>query len=182
MCGHRENGRHVQQLEEEETMISACRAMIAWNSENRNLEAPQGAVGIGPYFGRGEADWTEPYDCTGGAAYVFRRELSGVEQDFHVMRDFYMLIHDYGLDPRLVQRAFLELDEFQTIISAMRRGPNKDEPGLEPEVEHERCYRNPMPKLQIFERLGAVHVWPAPVDRAIDNARAEVWPRELRAG
>ena len=163
-------------------MISACRAIIAWNSEQRNREAPQGAVGIGPYFGKGEPDWTKPYDCTGGAAYVFRRELSGVEQDFHVMRDFYMLIHDYGLDPRLVHRAFLELEEFQMIVSAMGRGPNKDEPGLEPEFEHERCYRSPMPKLQIFEKLGAVHVWPVAVDRTSDSAGDEVWSRELSAG
>jgi hypothetical protein len=68
------------------------------------------------------------------------------------------------------------------IVSAMERGPNRDEPGLEPEFEHERCYRSPMPKLQIFERLGAVHVWPVAVDRTSDGAGDEVWSRELSAG
>ena len=129
-------------------MISARRAIIAWNSEKPGRLAPEGAVGIGPYFGKGEPDWTEPYDCTGGAAYVFRRELSGVEQDFHVMRDFHMLVCRYGLDPRVVHRAFLEIEEFRAIMSAMA----DDAMDLGCETA---------PRLRVFESLGAVHVWPS---------------------
>jgi hypothetical protein len=143
-------------------MISACRAIIAWNWEKCGGDAPKGAMGIGPFFGRGEPDWTEPYDCTGGAAYLFRRELSGVEQDFHVMRDYYMLIHDYGLDPHLVHRTFLELEEFQTIVKAMKLGPHRDGAGQELDAGYTPDHLGPM--LQIFEKFGAVHVWPsAPV-------------------
>jgi hypothetical protein len=142
-------GAWEQLLERDEEMISARRAIIAWNSEKPSRLAPEGAVGIGPYFGRGEPDWTEPYDCTGGAAYVFRRELSGVEQDFHVMRDFHMLVCRYGLDPRVVQRAFLEIEEFRAIMSAM--GDDAMDLGRE----------TAMPSLRVFESLGAVHVWPS---------------------
>jgi hypothetical protein len=141
-------------------MINASRAIIAWNWEKFGGDAPKGAVGIGPYFGRGEPDWTEPYDCTGGAAYVFRRELSGVEQDFHVMRDYYMLIHDYGLDPHLVHRAFLELEEFRSIIKAMRFGLDGEGHGQEFEAEHAH-YHGAVQKLRIFEKFGALHVWPS---------------------
>jgi hypothetical protein len=135
-------------------MISARRAIIAWNLEKRSRLVPEGAVAIGPYFGKGEPDWTEPYDCTGGAAYVFRRELSGVEQDFHVMRDFHMLVCRYGLDPRLVHRAFLEIEEFRAIVSAMPDDPDAIDVGLEIEL----------PTLRVFECLGAVHVWPTVAD------------------
>lgn len=154
-------------------MISACRAIIAWNWEKRVGEAPQGAVGIGPYFGQAEPDWTQPYDCTGGAAYVFRRELSGVEQDFYVMRDFYMLIQGYGLDPHLVHRAFLELEEFQTIIEAMGFRAGSDELGHDLENGYRSYCRSPIPKLRIFERLGAVHVWPMAGDQASEYTKYE---------
>jgi hypothetical protein len=143
------HGRVGTPAERDEEMISARRAIIAWNSEKPSRLAPEGAVGIGPYFGRGEPDWTEPYDCTGGAAYVFRRELSGVEQDFHVMRDFHMLVCRYGVDPRVVHRAFLEIEEFRAIMSAM--GDDAMDPGRE----------TTMPSLRVFEGRGAVHVWPS---------------------
>jgi hypothetical protein len=150
-------------------MISARRAIIAWNSEKRSRLAPEGAVAIGPYFGKGEPDWTEPYDRTGGAAYVFRRELSGVEQDFHVMRDFHLLVCRYGLDPRIVHRAFLEIEEFRAIMGAMADEPNTIEPGSESELS----------KLRVFERLGAVHVWPTVVEGATDAEPAETTAAEL---
>jgi hypothetical protein len=145
---------------EARVMIDACRAIIAWNWEKHGGDAPKGAVGIGPYFGRGEPDWTEPYDCTCGAAYVFRRELSGVEQDFHVMRDYYMLVHDYGLDPHLVHRAFLELKEFESIITAMGHGANEHIHGREFGAEYGRYDSRHLRNVMIFEKLGAVHVWP----------------------
>jgi hypothetical protein len=145
---------------EARVMIDACRAIIAWNWQKHGSDAPNGAVGIGPYFGRGEPDWTEPYDCTGGAAYVFRRELSGVEQDFHVMRDYYMLIHDYGLDPHLVHRAFLELKEFEFIINAMNHGAYEDSHAREFGYEYGRNDRRHLQNLTVFEKNGAVHVWP----------------------
>ena len=145
-------------------MISARRAIIAWNSERPSRSAPEGAVGIGPYFGKGEPDWTEPYDYSGGAAYVFRRELSGVEQDFHVMRDFHMLVCRYGLDPRVLHRAFLEIEEFRAIMGAMA----DDTIDLGRETA--------MPKLRVFESLGAVHVWPSFAEAAMDIPSTERIP------
>jgi hypothetical protein len=150
-------------------MISARRAIIAWNSDKRSRLAPLGAVGIGPYFGRGEPDWTEPYDCTGGAAYVFRRELSGVEQDFHIMRDFHMLVCCYGLDPHLVHRAFLEIEEFRAILSSTADDADTVDFGLETGGR----------KLRVFERLGAVHVWPAARHGKIDVESTKRVPIEL---
>jgi hypothetical protein len=142
-------------------MISARRAIIAWNSEKRDRLAPEGAVGIGPYFGKGEPDWTEPYGCSGGAAYVFRRELSGIEQDFHVLRDFHMLVCYYGLNPRVVHRAFLEIEEFKVIMDAMADEPHP----IGPEAE--------IPTMRVFERLGAVHVWPTATHCTIDGESAK---------
>jgi hypothetical protein len=79
-----------------------------------------------------EPDWTELYDSTGGAAYVGRRKMFGLVQQMHVMLDWYQLVYSYGLDPYIVHRAFLLIDEYQTVIKNMAWGQLATNPATIP--------------------------------------------------
>jgi hypothetical protein len=149
-------------------MIAAKNALIAWNAVReecrriRSHPTPPGAVAIGPLLeDSAQMDWTTPYYCTGGAAYVGRRTLKGLPQRMHVMQDFYMLTYTYGIDPCIVHRAMLEIEEYQTIIKEMGCGPAPDEPGHDPDVCYGRVVSS-RSDMKVFRAHGALHVWPAP--------------------
>jgi hypothetical protein len=76
------------------------------------------------------------------------------------MLDWYQLVYVYGVHPYAAHRAFLEIAEYQDIIKAMGCGPDKDEPGHDPNVGYGRVCRYPVPELNIFTRYGALHVRP----------------------
>ncbi len=77
--------------------MNAAETLIAWNCADPHFRlrraAPPGSIAIGPLQDPGEPDWTEPYANTGGAAYVHRRKLRGLPQQFLVMRDYYALVY-----------------------------------------------------------------------------------------
>jgi hypothetical protein len=108
-----------------------------------------------------EGDWAGLYECTGGAAYVSRRNLTGVKQQFHVLRDYYVLVYTYGLHPYIVHRAFLLIDEYLAIIKDAGCGPDRDEPGHDPNVGYGRAVKYPIPELLIRQTGRATHFWPA---------------------
>jgi hypothetical protein len=147
-------------------MIAAKNALIAWNGADDGCDrvashpTPPGAVAVGPLLDDiSRSDWSRPYSCTGGAAWVARRKLFGIAQQLQVMEDYYQLVYVYGLDPCVVHRAFLEIADFQAIIKRMGCGPAKDEPGHDPDVGYGRAITTRSP-MKVFRAHGALHVWP----------------------
>jgi hypothetical protein len=134
--------------------MKAAAALIAWNI------GPDGGIGIGPLLtSKYEADWTEPYDLTGGAAYSARREMSGTEQRLAVMMDWRQLVFDYGLHPYLVHLAFLRIDEYQEVLKEGGWGPDKGEFGHDPTVEYGRAVEWPLPPIETAEVGRSFHFW-----------------------
>jgi hypothetical protein len=133
--------------------MRAAEALIAWNGADDG-----GAVAIGPLLRDGEPDWARAYTCTGGAAHIERRSMSGCEQRLHVKRDWYLLVYVYGIDPYVAHRAFLLIDEYQAIIKEMGCGPARDEPGHDSDVGYGRAVVLPTPSLQIRQSGRATHL------------------------
>ena len=144
--------------------MKADNTLILWNTgDEKSLigDAPPGSIAVGPL----ESDdvyWSHVhgYSCSGGAAWVARRDLPKSDQEREVMLDWYQLVYTYGLDPYVVHRAFLLIDEYQDVIKRMGCGPDKDEPGHDPEVSYGRAVRAPAPKLKIVRTGPAIHFWP----------------------
>lgn len=143
-------------------MIKAREAIIAWNAADGGLsgDAPPGAIAIGPLLREGEGDWTGPYRLSGGAANTNRRKMTGVEQQFHVMRDWYELVYGYGLHPFVVHTAFLQIEEYQMITKEMGMGPDKGEIGHDPSVGYGRAVNYPVPEVETRHIGQSLHVWP----------------------
>jgi hypothetical protein len=100
-------------------------------------------------------------DRTGGAAWAGRHGLADAEQRRRVMLDRYQILYVCGVHPYAAHRAFLVIDEYQQVIKEIGCGPDKDEPGHDPNVGYGRVCSYPVPELNIFMRHGALHVWPA---------------------
>ncbi|MBX5001874.1 hypothetical protein HJB72_28540 [Rhizobium lentis] len=144
-------------------MIKAKDAMIAWNGADSRLadpSSPPGSVAVGPLINAHESDWTRGYLYSGGAAHTNRRTMTGAEQRFQVMRDWYELVYGYGLHPFVVHTAFLRIDEYQEIIKEMGMGPDRGELGHDPEVGYGRAGDFPVPEIDINHIGQSVHVWP----------------------
>ena len=142
--------------------MKAAEALIAWSRTTDSLhDPPAGSVAIGPLIQNDCPDWTKGYPLTGGAAYVDRRKLHGFPQQHEVMLDWYRLVFSYGLDPYIVHRAFLLIDEYQAVIKRHGLGPAKGEPGHDPEIPYGRCVPGEAPQIKIFRCNGATHFWPA---------------------
>lgn len=138
----------------------AAETLIAWNRAGySSSRVPPGSVAVGPLLSEDEGDWTDGYLNTGGAANMYRRSLSAAEQKLAVIRDFYSLVYTDGLNPYVVHRAFLHIDEYQEFIKEMGAGPAPDEIGYDPEISYGRS-DYPVPEV-VERRLGrSVHVWP----------------------
>lgn len=124
--------------------LPASRALIAWDRlrDDPGNDCAAHAVAVGHLL-RGEMpDWTDGYDCTAGAANVVRRDMTGDRQRVEVMLDWYMLVYTYGVDPRVAHRAFLNIAEFQEMIKERGIGPDKNEPGYDPDVGFGRMTRS----------------------------------------
>lgn len=140
----------------------AAETLIAWNADDDTSgKIPAGSVAVGPLIEERERDWTEGYTSTGGAANIYRRSLSGVEQRLAVMWDFYTLVYLYGLSPYVVHRAFLHIDEYQEVIKDMGAGPARGELGHDPEIPYGRASSRPVPAVSERPYGRSVHVWPA---------------------
>lgn len=146
--------------------MKANNVLIAWNGNDAEYysrqDAPPGSVAVGPLLRSGDADWTHAYMMTGGAAEMDRRQMSGVTQRFHVMRDWYELVYGYGLHPFVVHTAFLHIEEYQDIIKEMGMGPGKGEFGHDPEVGYGRSVSYAIPEIEVNRYGDSVHVWPKP--------------------
>jgi hypothetical protein len=147
--------------------MKAANTLLAWNgaedhSEYRSRRYPCGSVAVGPLQTTDEPDWTRGYECTGAAAYVERRKLFGLPQQHHVMLDWYQLVYSYGIHPYTAHRAFLLIEEYQTIIRRYGMSPDKDEPGYgHPDVTgYGRTFIYPVPVLKIFHTGRGTHFWP----------------------
>jgi hypothetical protein len=99
--------------------LKAAEALIAWTDSGSHDLRTCGQVKVGPLIGDGEHDWTDGegdwrdrFECTGGAAYDHRRSMTGIQQQLHVLMDFHDLVVHYGIDPKLVHREFLKIDEY----------------------------------------------------------------------
>ena len=143
--------------------MKAAQTLIAWNAiTDKNGKAPAGSIAVGPLVGEGEPDWAEPYRATGGAAYGARRKLRvAMSQQHQVLLDWYSLVYNYGIHPYVAHRAFLLIDEYQTIIKAIGFGPAKNEPGHDPNIGYGRAVNYPVPNLKVFTTGSATHFWPA---------------------
>jgi hypothetical protein len=120
-------------------LIKAAEALIAWNGADDGCErsseaAPWGAVAVGSLLSDDDPDWTTLYECTGGAAWAGRHGLTDAEQRHQVMLDWYQIVYVYGVHPYAAHRAFLAIAEYQDVIKEMGCGPDKDEPGHDPNL------------------------------------------------
>jgi hypothetical protein len=143
--------------------LKASETLIAWTPADseptgKTFKAPAGSIAVGPIID--DWDWAYPYSCTGGAAWVHRRYLHGMAQQLAVMRDWYQLVYSEGLHPYIVHRAFLLIDEYQTMIKQWGCGPDKGEPGHDPNVLYGRCVVLPTPELIVKQTKWATHFWP----------------------
>jgi hypothetical protein len=67
-----------------------------------------------------------------------------------------------GVDPYVAHIAFLAIKEYRDMIFDMGAGPDKGEPGHDPNCGGYGSYVANWPKIEIhFSRGGAVHVWPS---------------------
>src|SRR5215469_14203383 len=102
--------------------MKAKDALIAWEPADHSdrilhrRSAPPGSIAIGPLLDHDNRDWSAPYGCTGGAAYISRGKLSGGAQQFEVLKDWYRVVYACGIHPYLAHQAFLLIDEHQTLI------------------------------------------------------------------
>ncbi len=129
-------------------LLKASDAVIGWTSPKANAGrgAPPGSVGIGPFSEHGL--WISDYESTGGAVYARRRNLRGAWQRFEVMLDWYRVSFVFGVDPAIVHRAFLEIEEYHALLE--ERDCVADEP--DPLAK---------PKMDVFRgAAGSLHVWP----------------------
>lgn len=145
-------------------MIKASKALIAWQASDGKdhllgHDAPPGSVAVGPLLTRHESfDWTEPFSYTGGASELFRRKLSDTRQKLEVMSDYYILTYQYGIDPYVVHRAFLHIEEYVDWIKKISCGPAKHEPCHDPETPYGRIL-DKYPEVHDEVRWGARFVW-----------------------
>jgi hypothetical protein len=145
--------------------MKAAETLIAWNAINHERRehcvGPAGSIVVGPLLRDVNAmDWTQPYGCTGGAALTYRHKLRGIEQEREVLMDFYKLVYSYGLQPYVVHRAFLHIDEYQKMIKLFGLGPDRGEVGHDPQAHYGRVISTEVPEVDERHAHGGIHIWP----------------------
>ena len=141
--------------------MQAAVTLIAWNSRSDTEEkAPAGSLAVGPLLQANEGDWIDWYTSTGGAAYAGRQNLTECDQVMAVLQDFYRLVYLEGLDPYIVHRAFLHIDEYQEFLRDMEAGPAPGELGHDPQLPFGRSDNYALPEVN-ERRIGrSIHIWP----------------------
>jgi hypothetical protein len=91
-------------------------ALIAWTPTWSSNDKTKGQVKVGPLVAEGEADWTDPFACTGGAAWIPSRALRGDESLINALLHFHSLVVRDGIDPQVAHQAFLAVDEYAEAI------------------------------------------------------------------
>jgi hypothetical protein len=167
VIGNNSEERHLVGVETADEppsgLIKTSNAVIAWTGLHKRPSvrktAPAGSVAVGRF--QDHAQWSEVYESSGGAALTRRRNLRGIAERFEIMFDWYHLVYVYCIDLYVAHRAFLEIDEYQTIIKERDCGPDKDEPGYDPDIGHRRLGASFKPELKVFRGAGgSLHVWP----------------------
>lgn len=98
--------------------MKAHEALIAWSAWDDNV-ATAGQVAVGRMAGEGQVDWTAGYSSTGGgASFEARRQMRGAESVVGMFKDFHYLVVDERLDPEVVHKAFLVIDEYAELFGA----------------------------------------------------------------
>ena len=134
-------------------LLKASDAVIAWTSPKANVgrKAPPGSVAIGPFSEHGL--WVSDYESTGGAVYARRRNLRGAWQRFEVMLDWYRITFVCGVNPAIVHRAFMEIQEYQALIE-------------ERDCVADEFNARPKPPMEVFRgAAGSLRVWPTTASR-----------------
>jgi hypothetical protein len=130
--------------------MRASSTVIVWTDCKKATDySPAGSVAGGPI---GEDTVWMGYDYVGGADDPARHKLSAAKQRHAVVMDWWRLVHVYGVDPCVADRAFREIDEYNEAVKEL---------GLDPA---QRVLR-PTPAMKVFLINGAVHVHPATPER-----------------
>lgn len=138
--------------------LPASHALIAWDQRLQ-------AVAVGYLLDEDVPDWTRPYECTGGASEVRRRYLAGRDLWVEILLDYYQLTYVDGLDPQVVHRALLNVQEFHDALASRGMGPDKGEPGFTGELGYGRLVSS--------ERLNVHRFWHSEHVRSAQPAGAQ---------
>ena len=88
--------------------MKASEALVTWDNK------PEPRVCVGP-LGEPSRRSRELF-YSGGAAWVSRRTMRGKKQIACVLADFVTLTVKFGLPPKVVHEAFLEIDEHREAV------------------------------------------------------------------
>jgi hypothetical protein len=88
--------------------VKASEALILWDSE------PQPAVMVVRLGEETIASSLLTY--SGGASWQLRREMRGAKQLSCVLADFVVLTTKFGISPKMVHEAFLQIDEYRKAL------------------------------------------------------------------
>jgi hypothetical protein len=102
--------------------MKAHEALIAWTPTYLDDEPTIGQVKVGLLMMADEAhrDWTAPYACTGGAAYLAVRDLRGKASIIRLLVEFIEIVVADGIDPRVAHREFLKVDEYAALFGDLQ--------------------------------------------------------------
>lgn len=89
--------------------IKANNALIAWTPRTDQIR-------VGNLLLQNQADWTIPYESTGGAAYIEVRNMSGLELRHRIMSEFIGIVVRDGVDLMAAHKAFMRIYEYRQAI------------------------------------------------------------------
>lgn len=94
-------------------MMKVAESLIAWNPGNRpRFDAAAPRIRVGRLLNHGEADWTKPYFCTAGGAYVEVRDFDEKDARLYVMAEFIGIVARDGVPVEEALREFAKIQEF----------------------------------------------------------------------
>ena len=91
-------------------------ALIAWNNKSDKIE-------VRPWSDRTE--WSDDYDMIAGACYPQIREMTEDRRNCQLFIDFNTIVVGDGVDVQAAHRAFLEIDEYRSLISPDIEGADR---------------------------------------------------------
>jgi len=93
--------------------MKASEALIAWDT-NTSKKTPRVYI---TKLGMPESVESRYAECSGGAAYMARRDMNGMTQLACVLHDFVSVVA-CGVPPEQAHEAFLQIDEYADAICA----------------------------------------------------------------
>ena len=92
--------------------MKAHEALIAFSPPFADTPTA-GQMKVGRLLHDYDPDWTRPFLCTGGAAWVYRRNLRGQESLYCLICEMEDLVKFWKMDPRVVHHACLSIAEYK---------------------------------------------------------------------